>query len=37
MDPNDDAKWAAYLKTLEDMGVKTWLDAAQKAYDRTQK
>lgn len=36
LDPNDDAKWQAYLKTLDDMGIATWLDASQKAYDRTQ-
>ena len=34
LDPNDDAVWAAYIKELEDLGLQTVLELAQKAYDR---
>lgn len=31
----DDAGWNAYLDELETMGLSTWLETAQTAYDRT--
>ena len=31
----DDAGWNAYLDELETMGLSTWLETAQVAYDRT--
>ena len=34
MDPNSNAKWEEYKKTLWDLGLQDWLDVAQVAYDR---
>lgn len=34
MDPNNDAVWNQYVGRIEELGVKDWLAAAQKAYDR---
>ena len=31
---NDDAAWAAYLKGLDDLGLKRYLEIEQKAYQR---
>lgn len=36
-DPNSDADWNAYLKELNDLGVKDCLDLAQTVYDRMTK
>lgn len=33
--PFDDANWQAYIDELNRMGLQTWIDAAQAAYDRT--
>ncbi len=33
LDIDDDATWNNYCKTYEDMGLASWLEAAQKAYD----
>jgi len=33
-DPNNDADWANYLKTLDNMGMQDWLRIAQQAYTR---
>lgn len=34
LDPNKDSDWNAYIKELEDLGLKTALDIYQTAYDR---
>ncbi|MBR0466284.1 MAG: extracellular solute-binding protein [Clostridia bacterium] len=34
LNPNSDSDWNEYLKKLDDLGLKTWLSVAQKAYDR---
>ena len=34
LDPYNDVEWNTYLATLEDMGLQTWLDNAQSAWDR---
>lgn len=34
MDPNDDAQWQSYLDNLESMGLQTYLEVSQTAYDR---
>ena len=34
MDPYNDADWQKYVDTLYDMGLQTWLDIAQGAWDR---
>lgn len=34
MDPYSDADWQKYVDTLYDMGLQTWLDIAQDAWDR---
>lgn len=34
MNPNSDADWNAYLKELNKLGLKDWVDVAQKAYNR---
>lgn len=34
MDINSDKSWNEYLKKLDDMGLQTYLELAQKAYDR---
>lgn len=31
---NDDAAWAAYLKGLDDLGLKRYLEIEQKAYQK---
>ncbi|MBQ3134742.1 MAG: extracellular solute-binding protein [Oscillospiraceae bacterium] len=33
-DPNNDADWANYLQTLDNMGMQDWLRISQTAYDR---
>lgn len=33
-DPNSDADWDSYLKTLDSMGMQEWLEISQTAYDR---
>ena len=35
LDPNSDADWQEYLDTLADLGLETWLELAQIAFDRT--
>ena len=35
MDPNDDAVWEAYVQELYDLGLQTYLDYLQVAYDRS--
>lgn len=32
-DPNNDAQWNAYIKELEDLGYKTWMEHRQMIYD----
>ena len=34
MDPNKDADWNAYLKELNDLGLQTWVNNAQKKYEK---
>jgi len=34
LDPNSDADWQKYLKTLDDMGLKQWQELAQSRYDQ---
>lgn len=34
LDPNSDADWNSYLKQLDEQGLETWIELAQKAYDR---
>lgn len=36
-DINNDADWNAYIKELEDLGIETWREQAQKLYDEQQK
>ncbi len=33
-DPNNDADWDNYLKTLDNMGMQDWIRISQAAYDR---
>jgi putative aldouronate transport system substrate-binding protein len=33
-DINNDSQWNAYLRELDNMGLKVWLDAAQATYNR---
>jgi hypothetical protein len=33
-DINNDAHWNGYLRELENLGLKVWLDAAQSTYNR---
>jgi len=32
-DPNSDAQWNAYIKELEDLGYKTWMEHRQMIYE----
>jgi len=34
LDPNNDADWNTYVQTMYDMGLQTWLDNSQSAWDR---
>ena len=36
-DPSNDAQWKEYLDELNKLGVNTWLEQAQKIYDRQTK
>ncbi len=37
LDPNDDKVWTDYLKQLDDLGLKTWTEQAQRLYDEQQR
>ena len=34
LDPNSESDWETYLKTLDDLGLESWLELAQIAFER---